>query len=380
MTGRGKLVTLLSNGWRVTAALVLVVFGCSRPSAAEPLGGVYSPLKCPGVTKLSAHVAVHPDGTLWYKGKRIHFTGYTFYPADDGGSAAWHQAGFISYIDKTLANEAYLGANLVRPTDQFSNLGAQKFDDPVLWANMDHLVCQAAKQGTFIELDLSFIAHLLTSEGKNVMNAANWLPMIDAVARHYAGWQSIAWVTFLGEPQDPATLAQAKSLRAFYTTLLASYHQNDPNHALAPGGLSHTMSGYPDWWQRVASVPYASIFAYKVYSVQDEEYLRTIYAWTSAHGQAIIDEEFGMPQSQGDGTWSGQTYNGLSVDRADFYTWNYQQQANGLTQSSVFWNDSCLVGPTDFDVNPSAGPAVIAVIRANAAVPPTSSTWSGWSC
>jgi hypothetical protein len=43
---------------------------------------------------------------------------------------------------------------------------------------MDHLVCQAAKQGTFADLDLSFMTHLLTSQGKNVMDTGDWLPMI----------------------------------------------------------------------------------------------------------------------------------------------------------------------------------------------------------
>ena len=374
-------MTLVSYCWRVTAALMLVMLGFSPSSAQGALSSIYSPLKCPGVTKLSAHVSAHSDGTLWYQGRQVKFTGYTFYPADDGGTPAWQQAGFTSYIDKTLANEAYLGANVVRPTDQFDNITAgQQFDNPTLWANMDHLVCQAAKRKTFIDLDLSFIAHLLTSQGKNVMNAANWLPMIDAVAKHYAGWQPIAWVSVFGEPQYPATLAQANSMRTFYATLLAEYHRYDPHHALTPGGLTHTMYGYPDWWQKVASVPYASIFAYKVYGMDDETYLPTINGWASAHGQPVINEEFGMPQSQGDGTWSGQTFNGLKVDRADFYSWNYLQQQDGRTQASIFWNDSCLVGPTDYDVNPTAGPAVIAVIRANGAVRPTSSTWSGWSC
>lgn len=374
-------MTLLSDHWRMTAALALFVFALPPPTAEGTSSSVYSPLSCPGVSKLSAHVGVHANGTLWYQGRPVKFTGYTFYPADHGGTQAWHEAGFTSYIDKTLANEAYLGANLVRPTDQFDDTTAgQKFDDPVLWANMDYLVCRAAKQGTFVELDLSFIAHLLTSQGKNVMNAANWLPMIDAVAKHYAGWQSIAWATFLGEPGYPATSAQASSLRAFYATLLAEYHKYDPNHVLAPGGLTHTMYGYPNWWQKIASVPFARIFAYKVYGLDDETYLPTIYKWTSAHGQAIINEEFGMPQSQGDGVWSGQTFNGLNVDRADFYSWNYQQQRDGKTQASIFWNDSCLVGPANYDVNPAAGPVVIAVIRSNAVVPPTSSTWSGWSC
>lgn len=372
---------LVLGFWRMMAAMALFTLGISPPSAEGPSSSINYPLKCPGIPKLSAHVTVHANGTLWYQGRQTEFTGYTFYPADDGGTPAWHQSGFTSYIDKTLANEAYLGANLVRPTDQFDNVTAgQAFDDPTLWANMDHLVCQAAKQGTFVELDLSFIGHLLTSQGKNVLNAANWLPMIDAVAKHYAGWQSIAWISFFGEPPYPATLAQANSLRAFYATLLAEYHKYDSHHALAPGGLTHTMYGYPDWWQMAAGVPYASIFAYKVYGLDDETYLPVIYGWTSAHGKAIINEEFGMPQAQGDGTWSGQTFNGLKVDRADFYSWNYQQQKNGRTQASIFWNDSCLTGPADYDVNPAAGPAVIAVIRANSAVPPTSSTWSGWSC
>jgi hypothetical protein len=371
----------LLNSRRIAPALALFMLGLSPASAQEPISSVYSPLRCPGVTKLSADVRVHADGTLWYKSRQIKFTGYTFYPADNGGTPAWHQAGFTSYIDKTLANEAYLGANLVRPTDQFDNITpGQKWDDPTVWANMDYLVCQAAKRGTFIELDLSFMAHVLTSQGRNVMDAANWLPMIDAVAKHYAGWQSIAWVSFFGEPAYPTTGAQANTLRAFYATLLAEYHKYDAHRALTPGGLTHTMYGYPDWWQTVASVPYANIFAYKVYNLDDENYLPTIYDWTSVHGQALINEEFGMPQSQGDGTWSGQTFNGLKVDRADFYYWNYQQQNNGKTQASIFWNDSCLVGPSDYDVNPQAGPAVIAVIRAAAAVPPTSSTWSGWSC
>jgi len=374
-------VELLDSCRRIAAAVALLLLGLSPASAHTLISSVYSPLSCPGVTKLRAHVTVHSDGTLWYKKRQIKFTGYTFYPADDGGTPAWHQAGFSGYIDKTLANEAYLGANLVRPTDQFDNVTpGQQWDDATVWANMDHLVCAAAQRGTFVELDLSFMGHVLTSQGMDVTHAANWLPMIDAVAKHYAGWQSIAWVSFYGEPAYPTTSSQVTALSSFYATLLAEYHKYDPAHALTPGGLTHTMYGQQNWWQAVASVRYASIFAYKVYNLDDENYLPTIYGWTSTHGKALINEEFGMPQSQGDGTWSGQTFNGLKVDRADFYAWNYQQQNIGRTQASIFWNDSCLVGPTDYDVNPGAGPATIGVIRANAAVTPTSSTWSGWSC
>jgi hypothetical protein len=372
---------LLTNCRRLAGVSALLLLGFSPASVRVSISSVYSPLSCPGVAKLGAHVSVHADGTLWYQNRRVRFSGYTFYPADDGGAPAWRQAGFTSYLDKTLANEAYLGANLVRPTDQFDNTTpGQKWDNSAVWANMDHVVCQAAKLRTFVELDLSFMAHVLTSQGKNVMDTANWLPMIDAVAQHYAGWQSIAWVSFFGEPAFPTTSAQVTTLRGFYATLLAEYHKYDASHALAPGGLTHTMYGYPNWWQAVASVPDASIFAYKVYNLDDENYLSSVYGWTSAHRQALINEEFGMPQSQGDGTWSGQTFNGLKVDRADFYAWNYQQQNLGKFQASIFWNDSCLVGATHYDVNPAAGPAVIGVIRANAVVPPASSKWSGWSC
>lgn len=373
-----KLLTI--GRWGI-AVVALVALGLSPASAKWSISSVYSSLSCPGAAKLTDHITVHKDGTLWYRGRRVKLTGYTFYPADDGGTSAWHRVGFYRYLDKTLANEKYLGANLVRPTDQFDNTTrGQRWDDPTVWRNMDHLVCQAARQGTFVELDLSFMAHVLTSQHKNVMNVANWLPMIDAVAAHYAGWQSIAWVSFLGEPTFPVTRAQADGLGAFYGKLLAAYYKYDPYHALTPGGLTHTMYGYPEWWRSVASVPHASIFAYKVYGLDDENYLPDIYRWTSAHGQALINEEFGMAQSQGDGTWSGQTSASLQVDRAQFYSWNYQQQDAGIFQASIFWNESCLVGPTHYDVNPAAGPAVIAVIRANAAVRPTSSRWSGWSC
>lgn len=372
---------LLENCRRAAAVCVLVTLGLMPTGTREAVSSVYAPLICPGVSKLDARVSLHRGGTLRYQGHRIKFTGYTFYPADIGGSAAWHRTAFASYIGKALHNEAYLGANLVRPTDQFaSNTPGQKFDDPAFWYNMDYLVCTAAKRGTFIELDLSFIGHLLASQGKNVMNAANWLPMVKAVAQHYAGWQSIAWVSFFGEPPFPATKAQLTALRNLYATLLAAYHTYDPSRLLAPGGLTHVTYGYPDWWQAVASVPHASIFAYKVYGLDDETDLPAIYNWAAAHGQALINEEFGMPQSQGDGRWSGRTFNGLKMDRADFYSWNYQQQRLGRTQASIFWNDSCLVGPANYDVNPTDGPAVISVIRANAAVRPTASAWSGWSC
>lgn len=360
---------------------VPVVLGLTPASTARSVDSIYAPLSCPGVAKLHTQVRVGSDGSLWYGGRHIEFTGYTFYPGDMGGTPAWHKTTFTRYINKTLANEAYLGANLVRPTDQFADtIPGQSFDDPVLWSNMDHLVCQAAASHTFIELDLSFIGHLLVSQGKNVMDAANWLPMIKAIARHYAGWQSIAWVSFLGEPPFPTTGTQVIAMRNFYAALLAEYHKYDPAHLLAPGGLTHTMYGYSDWWQAIASVPYASIFAYKVYGLDDETYLPIVDDWTAAHGQALINEEFGMPQSQGDGTWSGKTFNGLKMDRADFYSWNYQQQTLGRTQASIFWNDSCLVGPSDYDVNPMAAPAVIAVIRANAAVRPTASAWSSALC
>ena len=372
---------LLRNCTRVATVAVLVALGLIPAGTEESIDSVYSPLSCPGVSKVNDHVSLHSDGSLWYRGARVKFTGYTFYPADIGGTPVWSQIPFASYIDTALANEAYLGANLVRPTDQFaSHITGQTFDDPALWSNMDHLVCQAARRGTFIELDLSFLGHLLVSQGKNAMDAGNWLPMIETVAKHYAGWQSIAWVTFFGEPPYPTTLDQVNALRRFYATVLATYHRYDPTHLLAPGGLTHTMYGYPDWWQAIASVPHASIFAYKVYDRNDETYLPTIYDWTAAHGQALINEEFGVPQSQGDGTWSGRTFNGLNTDRARFFAWNYLQQRMGRTQASIFWNDSCLVGPSNYDVNPTGSPATIAVIRANAAVRPTASTWSGWSC
>ena len=70
----GQAMTLLSQCSRVTAAMLLVTVGFSPSSGQRALSGIYQPLKCPGVTKLSAHVTVHPNGTLWYRGRHAEFT------------------------------------------------------------------------------------------------------------------------------------------------------------------------------------------------------------------------------------------------------------------------------------------------------------------
>ena len=66
---------------------------------------------------------------------------------------------------------------------------------------MDHLVCQAARQGTSADLDLSFMTHLLTSQGKNVMDTTNWLPMIWTLGNTFhgaAGGTDRPWAAFRG--------------------------------------------------------------------------------------------------------------------------------------------------------------------------------------
>ncbi len=381
-----NLVTILAS-----ALLLAFIVALPLPAHATT-SSVYSPLDCPGISKTGWYINTHSDGTLHFKTSQVKLTGYTFYPADynPAGAAAWQSSGtgFDTYIDKTLANEAYLGANIIRPTDQFDdNTAGQTWDNANVWEHMDHLVCQAALKGTFVDLDLSFMKHVLTSQGLNVLDPANWYAMIDAVSAHYYEWQSIGMVSFNGEPQInglpyPQTQADTTTLVNFYTALLARYYQHDTHTNMTVGGLTHTMYGYPNWWQQVAGVPHDKIFAYKVYSSDDESYLPNINTWATSHGtMAVINEEFGMPQGQGDGTWSGQVFNGLSQDRADFYTWNYQQYQAGKFQAAIFWNDSCLAnGTSNYDVNPAYGPAVISVIRQYAAVTPTASAWSGWSC
>ena len=351
----------------------------------------------------------------------LALSGYTIYPADNGGSDAWNSSGFASYIDNSLANEAYLGTNFIRPTDQFDGTDTvwdATAETDQVWSNMDHLICQATADGIYVQLDLSFVCKIIDASFGNPnpeppcygtyngvdLYTTYWKPVIDKIAPHYAGWNTIAYVSFFGDgggvPADqPATTALVTAYQQVASEYASQDSSSDPM-LLAGGGFTHTNNGYQGgggapWWQQVCNLSSLSVCLVKVYSNNDKNYSPHWFSWASGASKPVVDEEFGMMQCHGDGTFSGDStcpagskdpgYQ-ILTDRADFYNWNYSQNAYSGTGFAgwVLWNDSCAAGAGNYDVSDLAGPAVIGIVQKNAVNPPTGSQWisglNGGSC
>src|SRR5262249_55919888 len=66
-----------------------------------------------------------------------------------------------------------------------------------------------------------------------------------------------------------------------------------------------------------------------------------------------VDEEFGMPQSSGDCSWSGVSFNGINTDRADFFKNVYNGGLAGGVAGFQFWNLGDQVASSSFEVSPN---------------------------
>lgn len=329
------------------------------PAAPNPTSSVYRPLSCPnGQTATGNVVDVHSDNVLWYQATAdLRYTGFTFYAADrsPGGSSAWHDARFTSYIDRDLSVALGAGQNLLRPTDQFDDRsGAQSWDDPTVWANMDYLVCHAQASGLGVLLDLSFYGKILMAKGYSagqVIDPSRWTNMIDAVSAHYLNWTAIVAVSFLGEPSTPQTQSDVDHLRAFYQGVLNEYYAHDPYHMLFMGGFTHMNDKHvPGWWQQLEGIAHNSFLAYKIYSQNDKDYYSSFTRWLSRNpGHVLMNNEFGARQQLGDGTSSGISDNGLTESRQSFFHWNYASTTG--TKVFVFWNYACATRSDSYDVN-----------------------------
>lgn len=310
-------------------------------------------------------------GNLTCVGQPLTLTGFTFYPALLGGSKAWHNPAFPSYIDHILDMGAAAGQNLIRPTDQFDrHATGQKADDPVVWANMDYLMTAAQRRGVYVVVDLSAFRWLLLSQGKDAANANSWIPFIDMVAARYKGSPALAFYSIAGEPTPPSTPAQLQTLLDFYRTTSQELRKVDPNHLISVGGFNH-MEDHPElnWWQSIDALPTNDIVAVKTYSQHDLNLMPTISAYGRSVGKPVVDEEFGMPQGYGDGSFSGgAAYNGLSAGRAAFFESVYRSGKTLGFAGFIFWNMGCQLGSGSYEVNPKT-PAVWGVVIENAAAP-----------
>ena len=319
------------------------------------------------------------DGkSLTCAGQSVNLTGFTFYPALLGGAKAWHDPGFAKYIDHALDMGAAAGQNLIRATDQWdSNTPNQSADDPVVWANMEHLLSAARTRGFFVVVDLSAFRWLLTSQGIDTNRADLWAGFAAKVAARYRTNPAVAYYSILGEPAPPTTAAQLQSLLDFYRTTSDAIRAADPNHLITVGGFNH-MEDHPElgWWQAIDALPGNDIVAVKTYSQHDLDLMPAIATYGRSAGKPVVDEEFGMPQGYGDAAFAGgAAYNGLATGRGPFFESVYRSGHDLGFAGFIFWNMGCQTGATSYEVSPLT-PAVWTVVVRNGAVQPAEPTSS----
>ena len=319
-----------------------------------------------------------------YQGNPFKLYGYTFYPTSAGGASAWRHTSFTNYIDQILNTGALAGQNVLRPTDFWdTTYHDRRQDDITIWHNMDYLVCAAARRGIFLDLDVSAFQWFLVSQHHDKYDLANWKAFLDAVGKHYANQPDIAFYSIIGEPDPPKNVAAMNNLINFYRSITDKLHQADGGHHLiAAGGFNHMEeeTAQTPWWQEIYSLPNNNVPAFKTYSQNDLQLIPTITAFTRQIGKPAFDEEFGMPQYVGDGTYSGQQYNDIQSSRAQFYNDVYTRGEENGVAGFVFWSLGCGSKPSDFDVSPNDTPAVWHVIQEHAPSALATSTQPALSC
>ena len=329
-----------------------------------------TPLVCPNSNAGEEQGAfVRREGTqLMYQNNALRFYGFTFYPTAIGGASAWQKSDFTHYIDHILDLGAQAGQNLIRPTDFWDKHNVDnRQNDLTIWQNMDYLVCAAKQRGMFIEMDVSAFNWFIMSQKYDPVHANYWKPFLEAVGKHYSNQSVIAFYSILGEPEAPKTVDEMNKLVNFYRAVTDDLRAADGNHLIMAGGFNHMEdeSSQIPWWRNIYALPNNDIAGFKTYSQDDLNFMPTISAYAKQLGKPMVDEEFGMPQKQGDGEATGEIYNGLQISRAQFYSQTYSiGEANGVT-GFIFWNLGCKLGDTNYDVSPDT-PAVWQVIQQHA--------------
>jgi hypothetical protein len=269
------------------------------------------------------------------------------------------------------------GQNLLRPTDFWDkNNTSQREDDPVIWRNLDYAVCAAKQHGMFVIMDVSAYRWLLTSQGRDPLNAANWRAFLTAVGHHYSAEPAVAFYSIMGEPASPQTATDAATLVQFYRDLTDTLYAADPNHLICAGGFNHMEDETPQvqWWRPIYALPHNDIAGFKTYSQHDLDLMPTIANYTQSLHKIAFDEEFGMPQSLGDAQFAGGSgYNQIVTSRAQFFTNVYTTGKSLGVAGFAFWNLGCQLATTSYEVSPLT-PAVWQVITQQGAAPAAPAT------
>ncbi len=295
-----------------------------------------------------------------FGGQSVQIYGSTMYPywVHDGETnrgSGWTRPNFTEYIDLIfkLAQDAKL--NTIRPTDYLSDV--DKWDDPIVWKNMDYLIDQAQKHRFWIILDISAFRHWLTKHNVTfVYNPDDWLPFIQFVTARYRDSTAVSQYSVAGEirSQKNGGAKPDEYIKFFSTIEEALYKADGGRHLISVGGLSYLNfnSGIP--WQALYGLPYNNMAAIHVYSQGDRNItVPMVSDWAKAHDKPFIIEEFGFKQQLGD------------AQRADAYqdviSWGRAHNVAGI----IFSNMGPEVASTSYEVS-DATPLTWAVIRNNA--------------
>ena len=326
-----------------------------------------TPLVCPEQQKHGQSGFVSANGsTFVYHGSPITFYGYTSYPVAVGGASAWRKPDFTQYIDHTMQMGTHLGQNLFRPTDYWGKNDSHiEQGSDTIWKNMDYLVCAAQSQGIFVEMDLSGFQKVLIARHLDDFDPNNWKAFLTAAASHYSNQSCIAFYSIVGEPVIPHTTDDMDKLVTFYRQTTDTLHAADPHHLITAGGFNHMgdESEALPWWHQIYSLPNNNIAAFKTYSHEDLHLIPTISAFAQQIGKPAFDEEFGMPQSLGDATFTeGAGMYGIQTSRSQFYRDVYSTGESAGVRGFVFWDLGCGLRADSYQVNPDT-PATWSVIK-----------------
>ena len=289
--------------------------------------------------------------------------------------ATFYDAGFTPALVGIDAPQATVGLalrahlNTIRIVNFFSpgDFSPTAAYTPSMWSRVDTLIADASAARLHVELDLSDYRNMLWQECVNPY-ATDWSSYLAFVSNRrntvtgalYRDDPTIAVVAVAGEPLPPGRhvytaggrtcdLAYSGAqLTGFFTRTLKETRAAFTDALVTTGGL-----GYLDFnsgidWKVIFGLADNQLCDIKTYGGM-LRFLSTMAAWCASLHKPLIDEEFGWPQSTGDGARAGL----LRQTLLDLY----RVGAAG----AAYWNVGFEVTPRSYDIGPST-PGALDVI------------------
>ncbi len=315
------------------------------------------------------------------------FGGSTYGTLNPGGQGT---------IPDTLSLALQAGLNTLRIVNFFDERGLDPAApyDPASWARVDAMLAALRANGLWAILDLSayrnHLQNLALNTGSSITPySQDWSGFVRFVAKRvntvnglpYKNDPTIAFVSFAGEPNPPASQEPLKPTTAeltnFYSTVFGQWRRWDRNHMLGSGGLLHI-----DWeeafgnpagsgidWQAIFALRDNDVPAIHSYwhnfppSATNDYRSPKVSAYCAQIGKPWVTEEFGFLQRPVDYSTDPPTVY-TEEDRGNWYKVAYDIQAQYGSSGCAFWNLGREVSPYSYDANPDT-PATWATVLAN---------------